>query len=308
MAYSSVFVFFVGMALAMVPVLETKGAIPAVMSTAVWGDAALSAEMAWLAATLGGIVVSFIAVAIFLPFRKLLEKIPFLKRFFDVCDARVIEWLAKQTEKRRIRIAKRDEKKAINALKRNEKKAIKNTKVEENKSAKPVQKNEKQYLGEHVSQSSKYGANPPSIKNEEKSIKFGENSQKNTQKHVHNTMHSTISRKYKREKHKNEDKTKTYSWGKFWIVFIFCALPIPLSGVWTAAALCSVLRLDMPRSLLALTVANTIDSSLVALFCFTLEEYINLIMTIMMTVIVLAVVYQIIKYCINRISRGKRTQ
>ncbi len=380
MAFSPILVFFVGMFLAMIPVLETKGAIPVVMSTAIWGDGALSATLAWLSATLGGIVVAFIAVAIFLPFRKLLERIPFLKRFFDSCDARVIEWLAKQSEKKRIRVLKKENKKAEKLSKKEQnslysaKNHEKTTKINKNttfnlKNAPPNQtiqidnknlnlatskqddntnnstmqdlknaifhkKTSTMHIKKHniLSQSgiTHKGNNyeNTAFKNENsgtmqaenginvRNITFGgsvennvvdENSPKIDKKvQKIDKKQLKITKKQQKIDKKREKSAKksqnNYIWGKFWIVFIFCALPIPLSGVWTAAALCSVLRLDVGRSILALTVANTIDSSLVALFCFTLEEYINLMMSIMMIVIVLVIVYQILKAIVNKLG------
>ena len=127
MAFSPFFVFLVTMALSMVPLIESKGAIPVAMSSALWGDAALSAVGAWFATILGGVIVSFVAVIIFLPFRKLLEKISFFRKIFAHCDKAVIEWLAKQQEKKRIRTLNRETKRnnKLSRKNKNEKHAVK---------------------------------------------------------------------------------------------------------------------------------------------------------------------------------------
>ena len=251
MAFSPFFVFLVTMALSMVPLIESKGAIPVAMSSALWGDAALTAVGAWLATTLGGVIVSFVAVIIFLPFRKLLEKISFFRKIFAHCDKAVIEWLAKQQEKKRIRTLNRETKR--------------------NKTKAPIRQSQ-----QHTPQ-----------------IVFAPKQQEAPAK---TTRAKT---RHKKEKPRGDK----FSWGRFWIAFVFCALPIPLSGVWTAGALCSVLQLDFWRSILALTVANTIDCSLVAVFCFWLEDYIDLMLSIIMVIVVLVIVYQILKYFVSKAQK-----
>ena len=243
MAFSSFLVFLITMALSMVPLIESKGAIPLGMSVGMWGDAALSAVSAWLATVLGGVIVSFVAVAIFLPFRKLLEKIKIFKKLFAHCDRAVIEWLARRQEKKQIRKTKREFKKA---------QARKKSTIS---SPAPAE---------------------VAFTNPNTSISF--------------IAHSTPTKKAER----------SAMWGRFLIAFVFCALPIPLSGVWTAGALCSVLKLDFWRSILALSVANTIDCSLVAIFCFWLEDYIDLMLTIIMLILVFIVIYQILKFIVLR--------
>ena len=246
MAISSFWVFLVTMALSMVPLIESKGAIPLGMSAGMWGDSALSAVMAWLATVLGGIIVSFVAVTIFLPFRKLLEKIKIFKKLFAHCDKAVIEWLAKRQEKKQNRKAKRELKKA---------------RVHDNKAT--------------------LTPAPATVIPNQSNISFA-------------TQPLATSK-----------TEKSAMWGRFLIAFVFCALPIPLSGVWTAGALCSVLKLDFWRSILALAVANTIDCSLVAIFCFWLEDYIDLMLTIIMLILAFVVIYQLLKFLVLRKEKAQ---
>ena len=246
MAISSFWVFLVTMALSRVPLIKSKGAIPLGMSAGMWGDSALSAVMAWLATVLGGIIVSFVAVVIFLPFRKLLEKIKIFKKLFAHCDKTVIEWLAKRQEKKQNRKAKRELKKA---------------RVHDNKAT--------------------LTPAPATVTPNQSNISFA-------------TQPLATSK-----------TEKSAMWGRFLIAFVFCALPIPLSGVWTAGALCSVLKLDFWRSILALAVANTIDCSLVAIFCFWLEDYIDLMLTIIMLILAFVVIYQLLKFLVLRKEKAQ---
>ena len=323
MAFSPFFVFLVTMALSMVPLIESKGAIPVAMSSALWGDAALSAVGAWLATILGGVIVSFVAVIIFLPFRKLLEKISFFRKIFAHCDKAVIEWLAKQQEKKRIRTLNRETKRNIKLSRKKHAVTNKALNTAANLTANTA------HINTDISQNAANSATAPNVNNK---ITF-ENATYNadtqfTHKRLFPRKHGKVQTQpaqqntppqivfspktttppaklthAKKRNKKAKPRGDKYSWGRFWIAFVFCALPIPLSGVWTAGALCSVLRLDFWRSILALTVANTIDCSLVAVFCFWLEDYIDLMLSIIMIIVLLVIAYQILKYFVSKTQK-----
>ena len=329
MAFSPFFVFLVTMALSMVPLIESKGAIPVAMSSALWGDAALTAVGAWLATILGGVIVSFVAVIIFLPFRKLLEKISFFRKIFAHCDKAVIEWLAKQQEKKRIRTLNRETKRNNKLSRGKSKKHAVTNKVQKNSqqsantseinihtdantfsqnSIPPAPATNNQITFENVPQNT--------ILQDERKHLFPHKRNKTkapirqSQQHTPQIVFAPKQQEapakttHAKTRHKKErPRGDKFSWGRFWIAFVFCALPIPLSGVWTAGALCSVLQLDFWRSILALTVANTIDCSLVAVFCFWLEDYIDLMLSIIMVIVVLVIVYQILKYFVSKAQK-----
>ena len=247
MTTTSIFVFLFGTLVAMVPVVETQGAIPLAMSTALWGDSALNALWAWTAATLGGILVCFIAVAIFLPFRKILEKWQFSRKILQFIDKKMILWLDEHYKKQ-------NERKNLYKKRKNNKTILKN---EEN-----IEKNNQK-------------------------INFVEQTQNNKKK---------------------QKTTSKHSWKKALIVFIFCALPVPFSGVWSAAALCSVLKLGYFQSVLALAISNTFNTILIGLFCFFLDEFIDVLITAMLIIFVLFLLYHLFKAILLRLENKKEMQ
>lgn len=218
----------------MVPVIELKGAIPLIMSTSLWGEYALSPLYAWASATIGGIIASILAVLLFLPLRRILEKIKFFKILFNHCDKGVTKWLVKRLNKPK------------------------------------------------------------------------KHKQKTKQTKEKNTETKQISFVTEQTKLKSKNKTKDNAlWGKFWIAFVFCALPIPFSGVWSAGALCSVLKLNFGYSVLAIATANTICSIFIGLFCTILSEFVDLVICILCVMLVYFIIYQIIKIIFEKQMKKK---
>lgn len=228
MITSSIVVFLVGILLAMVPLVETKGAIPLVMSSALFGEFALSPTTAFLSACIGGIIASILAVIIFLPLRKILEKIRLFRIILEHCDKVVNKWL--------------NSKKFTKKVKKKPKKLI--------------------------------------IKPAKDTINFAP---QNTAK----------------------PPNKKKNMGKFWIVFTFCALPIPFSGVWSAGALCSLLKLNFWQGILAVTTGNTICSVVILVFCAIFSEFIDLIICIVCIFAVMLILYNFVKFLLNKIDKNK---
>ena len=245
MVISSVFVFFVGILLAMIPIIELKGAIPIVMSASIWGEYALNPTMAWASAIIGGILASFVAVLVFLPLRRMLEKIKFFKTAFNYCDKEVNKWLTKKTFD------------------------IKRT---------------KKHIKENLNETKTTTA--PS-----KTITF----------EVSNN-HSTVKSKKSKQTHDNARL------GKFWLVFTFCALPIPFSGVWSSGALCSLLELDFWPSVLSLTSANIICSIVIGVFCSILSEFVDLVLCVFFIIVILTIIYNFTKHLLMKIQIKNDTQ
>ncbi len=80
----------------------------------------------------------------------------------------------------------------------------------------------------------------------------------------------------------------------FWFLITFIALPMPLLGIYSGAGLCVFLKLKWWQSLIAVVVGNLINCILVALICVLLYEFIPLILTIFVILIILATLWKII--------------
>ncbi len=87
------------------------------------------------------------------------------------------------------------------------------------------------------------------------------------------------------------------------LVFVFCALPLPFTGVWSAGALASLLNLHFWPSVLSLILANVLGSLVVFCFCAIFSNYIDLIIAIMAVILVLFAIYYIALYCTKKLSK-----
>lgn len=260
MNFSPIFVFICGALLAMLPVVETKGAIPFAMSAGIWGDAALTALWAWLAAVVGGIIVSFIAAAIFLPLRKILERWKPTKSLLAFCDKKVHYWLEMQNSRKKPRKIK----------------------------AKKPRKSAEPDAQINLSTEKPYKSDTTPDAKIDFSVTFAPKKKERTRSPTQ--PHKIV---------------RTGTFKKALIVFIFCAIPIPFSGVWSAAALCSVLQLNYLQSVTTLALANILSAVIIGLFCFFLNEFVDVILCALGIILILAIIYRVLKVLITHVNSNK---
>lgn len=234
---SSFLVFFVTTILAMLPVIELRGAIPIGMSFSLWGENALNLIESVIASIIGGILVCFLVVAIFFPLKKLLSRVTIFRNFFDFFDKKATEQLA------------RFHKKSKQKLK------------QENSRTTPTMP-----------------APTPQLLTNTRQIIFSEQKIKKLPK--------------------NHQKIENLR--KCIFVFLFCAIPLPFTGVWSAGALCSLLGIGFWQSVCTLIFANLVSSGIIALFCLIFQNYIDLVLVIMAIIFVMIVLYALTKMLSSR--------
>lgn len=96
-----------------------------------------------------------------------------------------------------------------------------------------------------------------------------------------------------------EKKKHDNTFAKCVFVFLFCATPLPFTGVWSAGALCSLLGLGFFPSVLALISANLLGSGVVMLFCLIFSDYIDLVLVIMAIILLLTILYYFAKFLLS---------
>lgn len=67
-----------------------------------------------------------------------------------------------------------------------------------------------------------------------------------------------------------ELKKKKIEKYKYWGLFVFTAIPLPLTGAWTASAVAAILGLDYKKSLFYIVLGNLVCALAVAIVAFTL--------------------------------------
>lgn len=62
-----------------------------------------------------------------------------------------------------------------------------------------------------------------------------------------------------------ESRQKKIERAKYWGLFIFTAIPLPLTGCWTASIVASILHLDYKKSLLLIVLGNIVAGAAITL-------------------------------------------
>jgi len=95
---------------------------------------------------------------------------------------------------------------------------------------------------------------------------------------------------------------------KWWFLFVFTAIPIPLSGVWTAAILGVIIGAPLVVSLSAIILGSLVSVVLVSLFCTILSGYVDILLVALIIICTLTVIYYLMSWligCIPKKSKNK---
>lgn len=78
-------------------------------------------------------------------------------------------------------------------------------------------------------------------------------------------------------------------------LFIFVAVPFPVTGVWTGTAIAVFLGLNFKQSVLPLAVGNLIAGSIITLLTFLFRDYVDLIIYCLFAIAIVMLIVTIIK-------------
>lgn len=247
----------------MLPVVELRGAMPLGMSSALWGNFALDLGSSVTASIIGGILACFVVVTIFIPLKKLLQKIKLCRKFFDHFEVSANHYLTKFNSK--------------NSQKTHKicKKHAKNTNFDSTM----------QRIVPRSSPIPQDITSHPERQKATQQITFQNKTEQSSQ-HPPRT--------------KNNGKN-TFS--KCLFVFLFCAAPLPFTGVWSAGALCSLLNIGYFYSVTTLIFANLFGTGIMTLFCWLFQNYIDLVLTIVAIIMMFVAIYYFTKFVVLRSSK-----
>lgn len=83
-------------------------------------------------------------------------------------------------------------------------------------------------------------------------------------------------------------------------LFIFVAIPLPLTGVWTGTAIAVFLGMSFKDSILPLAVGNFVAGCFITLLTWLCAEYVDLIITCMLILAIIMLVVLIIKIALAK--------
>lgn len=308
MVISNVVVFLITVALACVPIIEIRGAIPIGMSTSLWGEGALSAIASFLAATLGGILVCFVVVLVFFPLKKLLAKIPFFSRIFAHFEQSALQNFDKIKLRKKISKKYPEKSKKFKVPAREPSDTLSQSPIAAQSAAQTTSPAATARNITFVSPASSHttqndrSAENRATKTTHKTTrkKISKKSQKNTQKIKNSEPTDTNS---SRVRARNAHPRDNYLLRKCTLVFCFCALPLPFTGVWSAGALASLLNLRFWPCVITLILANLLESLLVLAFCAVFSSFIDLILVIMVVLLALWSIYYFATILTKKLSK-----
>ena len=90
-------------------------------------------------------------------------------------------------------------------------------------------------------------------------------------------------------------------------VFLFVAIPLPLTGVWTGSAVASIIGLKLPKATLAVVLGNLVASGIITLLSFFLSAYIDWIILALTVIAVIVVAVLIIKIALHKSKPASET-
>lgn len=83
-------------------------------------------------------------------------------------------------------------------------------------------------------------------------------------------------------------------------IFVFVAIPIPLTGVWTGTALAIFIGLDYIETILSVVVGNFVAGIIILTICSIFPNFTNIILYIFLALTLILIIFGVIKSIINK--------
>lgn len=88
-------------------------------------------------------------------------------------------------------------------------------------------------------------------------------------------------------------------------LFIFVAVPLPLTGVWTGTAIAVFLNMKFRNAIVSLALGNLVAGTFITLITFLFKDYVDIIITGILIIAVIMLIVLIIKIAV---SKPKQTE
>lgn len=98
-------------------------------------------------------------------------------------------------------------------------------------------------------------------------------------------------------------KTTLY---KIFGVFVFTAIPLPLTGVWMGTCLAVVLGLNFWQTMLAVQVGNLVAGIIISTICVIFPQFTHVLIYIFLILVAVAIIYEIISNKIKKMRQKNK--
>lgn len=83
-------------------------------------------------------------------------------------------------------------------------------------------------------------------------------------------------------------------------IFVFVAIPLPLTGVWTGSAVASIVKLPYGKAVASVIAGNLVASLIILLLCRFFNAYINYIILALALIAIVVVLVLIVKVIVHK--------
>lgn len=101
---------------------------------------------------------------------------------------------------------------------------------------------------------------------------------------------------------KNKKFNKSY-FAKLFGVFIFVAIPLPLTGVWTGTAIAVLLNFNFLETCITVILGNFVAGIIMMTICSIFPNFTNIILIVFLSLALIFIIYAIIK---NKLNKNKK--
>ena len=108
-------------------------------------------------------------------------------------------------------------------------------------------------------------------------------------------------------KYKDSQNAKKSSFKKWWLLFWFTAIPLPLSGTYSAALLSVFLNTSFKLSFSAITLGNLLSTIFIALLCTVFYDFVDLFLIVFVIIAILIIVYYVFYFLLKELASKKQT-
>ena len=109
-------------------------------------------------------------------------------------------------------------------------------------------------------------------------------------------------------KAKEEKNAKKIFWLKFWGVFAFVAIPLPLTGVWTGTCLGLFVGLSKMQTMISVVSGNVVAGLIMTLVSYFFADNTMIVLFAFLILVVVFVVYEVIKSLVKKHVIKKKNQ
>ena len=107
------------------------------------------------------------------------------------------------------------------------------------------------------------------------------------------------------DKVQSENNSKKSWWIKWWGVFLFVAIPLPLTGVWTGTCIALFIGLSKKDTMISIILGNLVAGVIMTIISYFFADNTMIVLLVFLGLVVLFILYFAIRAVIKKIMKKK---